>query len=111
MAVFTIIKAFIDQHPLRGLFLILFFVGSSIGYFRYWMRVKGKEMQRERKFLRYGFLLLFIIAYMVIKYGVRTLVSHEVSSQDYGIVIAFFILGLFIAYYGLYSFYLWRKKE
>lgn len=29
MAVFTIIKAFIDQHPLRGLFLILFFVGSS----------------------------------------------------------------------------------
>ncbi|MEJ8548121.1 hypothetical protein [Brevibacillus borstelensis] len=110
-AVSTLFKTFIDIHPLRYLFVAILLIGAIVGYFRYFMKMKRKEMEQKSKLLRYGVLLLFILAYMAIRYGVQTFVSYEVSSQDYGVVMAFFILGLFISYYGLYALYLWRQKQ
>lgn len=107
----TIIKVFIDQHPLRYLFLIILIIGLSVGVFRYIMKLKRKQMSEQSKIKKYGILLLFILAYMLLKYGIKAMVSYEVSSQDYGIVMAFFFLGLFICYYGLYLLHLWKHKN
>lgn len=107
----TIIKVFIDHHPLRLSFILLFIVGLFVGYLRYIMRKKRNEIRERGKFQRFGILLLFILIYMAIKTEVSKFVSGEVSSQDYGVVFAFFILGLFISYYGLYSFYLWKLRK
>lgn len=107
------LKVFTDDHPLRFSFVLLFFVGLIVGYFRYLMRKKKDAIKQKSKYQRLGIILLFILVYMGIKTGVREFVSSEISSQDYGVVLAFFILGLLLSYYGLYSFYLWnlRKKE
>ncbi len=107
----TIIKVFIDSHPLRLVFILLFTIGLFVGYFRYIMRKKSNEIKEKGKFQRFGLLLVFILIYTVIKTEVSKFVSGEVSSQDYGVVFAFFILGLFISYYGLYSLYLWKVRK
>lgn len=111
ISISTIIKVFIDNHPLRFIFVLLFIVGLFVGYFRYLMRKKRDAIKQRSKYQRIGILLLFILIYMGIKTGVREFVSSEVSSQDYGIVLAFFILGLFISYYALYSLYLWKLRK
>lgn len=110
-AIPTIAKTFIDVHPLRYLFVVIFVIGIIVGYLRYLMKLKKESMQNKSKWLRYGFVLLFVLAYMAIRYGVRTVVSYEVSGDDYGIVMAFFILGLFISYYGLNLVQLWKAKK
>lgn len=111
ISISTIIKVFVDNHPLRFIFVLLFIVGLFVGYFRYLMRKKRDAIKQRSKYQRIGILLLFILIYMGIKTGVREFVSSEVSSQDYGIVLAFFILGLFISYYALYSLYLWKLRK
>ncbi|MFP3919876.1 hypothetical protein U5N28_18895 [Lysinibacillus telephonicus] len=111
ISISTIIKVFVDNHPLKFIFVLLFIVGLFVGYFRYLMRKKRDAVKQRSKYQRFGILLLFILIYMGIKTGVREFVSSEVSSQDYGIVLAFFILGLFISYYALYSFYLWNLRK
>ncbi|WP_201265909.1 hypothetical protein [Brevibacillus brevis] len=70
------------------------------------MKVKSENMQHQSKWYKYGFILAFALIYMAIKYGVKAVVGYEAASEDYGTVIAFFFLGLFIAYYGLYLRYL-----
>lgn len=55
--------------------------------------------------------LVFIFIYVGIKESIKQFVGSEVSSQDYGIVIAFFFLGLFITYYGLYPIYIWKSHS
>jgi len=107
----TIIKVFVDHHPLRFVFIAFFLVGLLVGYFRYVMRRKSKEMRDTSKFKRYGIILLFILIYMMIKTEVSQFITSELSGQDYGVVFAFFILGLFISYYGFYSFYLWNSRQ
>ncbi|WP_346235083.1 hypothetical protein MKY04_20875 [Lysinibacillus telephonicus] len=111
ISISTLIKVFVDNHPLKFIFVLLFIVGLFVGYFRYLMRKKRDAVKQRSKYQRFGILLLFILIYMGIKTGVREFVSSEVSSQDYGIVLAFFILGLFISYYALYSFYLWNLRK
>lgn len=113
ISVSTIIKVFVDHHTLRFIFVFLFLLGLLVGYVRYLMRKKSDDLKQRSKLLRFGVLLLFILFYMAIKNGVNKFVSGELSSQDYGVALAFFFLGLFISYYGLYSIYLWnsRKKE
>lgn len=111
IASLTMIKVFVDHHPLSYLFLVLFIVGLFVGTFRYLMKVKRKETESKSPLKRYGFLLLLIFGYISIKYGIKTFVSDEVAGQDYGVVIAFFVLGLFITYYGLYSLHLWKIKK
>lgn len=106
MSLVTFIKVFDQSHYLRYLFVAIFFAGLIVGYVRYWMKVKSENMQHQSKWYRYGFLLAFALIYMAIKYGVKAVVGYEASSEDYGIVIAFFFLGLFISYYGFYSRYL-----
>ncbi|CAH0120491.1 MULTISPECIES: hypothetical protein [unclassified Paenibacillus] len=106
----TTVKALADRQPLFYFFMLIFVIGLLVGYFRYYVRVKRKEMADRNKWQKYGLLLLFIAIYAVIRYGVRELISNEVSGQDYGIVLAFFILGLFISYFGCYSFYLWKRN-
>ncbi|WP_134684520.1 hypothetical protein [Brevibacillus migulae] len=101
MAVTTLIKVFADHHPLRFLFTLLYVIGLAFGYFRYVLHSKTKEMQQHSKWLKYGLILLFAATYAALKYGIKTWLSYEVSSQDYGTVFAFFILGLFLSYYGL----------
>lgn len=110
VAVITLIKTFLDVHPLRVLFLVIFVGGLGIGWFRYKMKIVNEKMQEKNKLHRYGLLLLFLVIYLLIKYGVRSFISIEVTSQDYGIVLAFFILGVFICYYGLFSLHLRRRK-
>jgi len=111
ISVSTIIKLFVDDHPLRFIFVLLFIIGLFVGYFRYLMRKKRDSIKQKSKYQGFGLLLLFILIYMGIKTGIREFVSSKVSSQDYGIVFAFFILGLFISYYALYSFYLWNLRK
>lgn len=111
ITVVTLVKSFGDGHPLRYLFLIIFFIGMAVGYFRYWMKIKRMEMKEKGKLLQYGMLVFFIAVYAGIRYGVRSLISYEVSGQDYGIVLAFFILGLFVCYYGLYASFLRKEKQ
>lgn len=55
--------------------------------------------------------LVFIFIYVGIKESIKQFVGSEVSSQDYGVVIAFFFLGLFITYYGLYAVYIWKSQK
>ncbi|RUL54031.1 hypothetical protein [Lysinibacillus antri] len=107
----TIIKVFIDVHPLRFIFIVLFVIGLLVGYFRYIMRLKKDSLKEGNKLKRFGLLLFFILIYMVIKTSVSEFVSSEVSSQDYGVVLAFFILGLFISYYALYSINLLKVRK
>lgn len=106
MSLLTFIKVFVHSHYLRYLFVAIFFVGLIVGYVRYLMKVKSENMKHQSKWYRYGFLLAFALIYMAIKYGVKAVVGYEASSEDYGTVIAFFFLGLFITYYGFYSRYL-----
>ncbi|UIO43027.1 hypothetical protein LOY85_02395 [Brevibacillus brevis] len=106
MSLVTFIKVFDQSHYLRYLFVAIFFVGLIVGYVRYLMKVKSENMKDQSKWYRYGFLLAFALIYMAIKYGVKAVVGYEASSEDYGTVIAFFFLGLFITYYGFYSRYL-----
>jgi len=103
MSCTTLIKVFVDNHPLRYLFAVIFLIGLGIGYLRYVGKRKREEMQQRKKWLGYGLILLFAAVYMAIKHGIKTWLSYEVSSQDYGTVFAFFILGLFSTYYGLLS--------
>ncbi|TSI02581.1 hypothetical protein [Lysinibacillus sp. BW-2-10] len=107
----TIIKVFIDVHPLRFIFIVLFVIGLLVGYFRYIMRLKKDSLKEGNKLKRFGLLLFFILIYMAIKTSVSEFVSSEVSSQDYGVVLAFFILGLFISYYALYSINLLKVRK
>jgi len=103
MSCTTLIKVFVDNHPLRYLFAVIFLIGLGIGYLRYVGKRKREEMQQRKKWLGYGLILLFAAVYMAIKHGIKTWLSYEVSNQDYGTVFAFFILGLFSTYYGLLS--------
>ena len=111
LSVTTIRKVFVDEHPLRFIFILLFIVGLIVGCFRYLMRKKREAIKQRSKYLRIGILLSFILIYVGIKTGVREFISSEVSSQDYGIVLAFFILGLFMSYYALYAYYLWNLRK
>lgn len=107
----TIIKAFIDLHPLRFIFIILFAIGLIVGYFRYLMRVRKEQAKSSNWFKKIVFVLLFVLIYVSIKGTIKEVIITEVSTQDYGVVIAFFFLGLFIAYYGFYSYHLWKFNK
>jgi len=68
-------------------------------------------MKETRRLKKNGVILLFVLIYMMIKSEVKQFMSSGLSGEDYGIVLAYFILGLFISYYGLYSLYLWKSRK
>lgn len=107
----TIIKVFVDAHPLKYIFIILFVIGLIVGYFRYMMRIKKDQAKSAGTYNKLMIVLVFIFIYVGIKESIKQFVGSEVSSQDYGIVIAFFFLGLFITYYGLYPIYIWKSHS
>ncbi|WP_263071837.1 hypothetical protein [Perspicuibacillus lycopersici] len=111
LSVTTVIEVFVSQHPLRFIFIILFIIGLIVGYFRYLMQKKRESIKNKNKYQRFGILIFFILLYIGMKAGIRIFVGREVSSQDYGIVLAFFILGLFMSYFAFYSYYLWNVRK
>lgn len=107
----TVVKIFAASHPLRYPFLALLCIGFGPGYLRYQIRVRRQTDQANTGPRRYALLLTLIAAYMGFRYLARNLARHEMAGEDYGVAMGFFILGLFLAYYGLYTLYLWKNRH
>lgn len=107
----TVTKIFVTSHPLRYMFLALLCLGLAPGYLRYRLRVSNKRHEGADGPRRYALLLTLIAAYIGFRSFVRNFARHEVSGNDYGVAMGFFILGLFLAYYGLYTVYLWKNRH
>lgn len=106
----TVAKIFTVSHPLRYVFVALLCIGLVPGYLRYRVKVY-KKADEGRAVRRYGVLLVLIAVYVALRYLVRNFARHEISGDDYGIAMGFFILGLFVAYYGLSTFHLWKYRH
>lgn len=63
----TIIKVFVDAHPLKYIFIILFVIGLIVGYFRYMMRIKKDQAKSAGTYNKLMIVLVFIFIYVGIK--------------------------------------------
>lgn len=110
LAVLAVAKIFTVSHPLRYVFLALLCMGFVPGYLRYQIRAHKKPDEGDAGARRYAFLLFLLAVYLGFRYAVRNFARHEISGDDYGVAMGFFILGLFLAYYGLYALHLWKNR-
>ncbi|MCG0239125.1 MAG: hypothetical protein L6E13_07820 [Firmicutes bacterium] len=70
----------------------------------------GKAGQGSTGWRRYAPVLALLGAYLAIRYLVRNTVRHQLSGDEYGIAMGFFVLGLFSAYYVPYALPLWKNR-
>lgn len=111
LLILVIAKTFSVSHPLRYVFLALLLIGFVPGYLRYQMQVRKQRYAGHSGTRRYGLLLVLLGVYLGFRQIVRNWTQQEISGEDYGIAMGFFVLGIFLAYYGLCALYLWRNRQ
>ena len=110
LLVLAVVKIFAVSHPLRYMFLALLCIGFGPGYLRYQIRAHKKRDPGDGTLRRYALLFFLLLVYLGLRAAVRNFARHEIAGDDYGVAMGFFILGLFLAYYGLYALHLWKNR-